>query len=269
MKILGLGSSDVHGGKGNIPAEELYPNAMAPALAKAIGEPVELIARALWPNPGTNLVVRRWLEELEPDLVVYAVSSFWFLYESTPVRIERRFGTPGRFISQQSQRIAATPWLAHNRVFQWGRKQTQRTLGGRAWFEPGDVIARSTEIIREVIQREGHYLVVVGPGSGDRWALNEAHRERLAARSDTVDTALAAICRGHHVHYTSSRSLASLQDPEGLSLQGDQLHLDREGHRRAAQRYFEVVLGWVQLAAAARETDEELRSRIAAENAPL
>lgn len=246
----------MRGGRGNIPAGQLYPAAIQRSIQDAIGEPVEIVARALWPNPGVNLVVRKWLDELEPELVTFSISSFWFLYESTPVRVERRFGGPGRFISQKSQQVAATPWLAHNRVFQWGRKRTQRVLGGRAWFEPEDVIARATEVIREVLQREGGYLVVTGPGSGERWAQTPAAKARAAARQQTVDSALATFCRHHHVEYVASSELAAFRDPRPPSLQGDQLHLDREGHRRVAERYHEVVMGWIQRAVDAREAPE-------------
>jgi hypothetical protein len=253
VKILGLVSSDAHGGKGNIPKEDLYPAAMQAPLAKAIGEEVEVVARALWPNPGVDRVVARWIEEVQPDMVLFAVSSFWFLYESTPVRIERKLGTPGRLISQGSQKVAATPWLAHNRAFQWGRKQAQRTVGGSAWFEPDEVIARSTDIIREVIRHEGSYLVVSGPGGGERWAQTEEQRNRSEARRDTVDHALASLCAKHHIEYWGKEKWAPLRDPGKASLQGDQLHLDREGHKRVAERYFDVSLGWVQRAKEARD----------------
>lgn len=260
MKILGLISSDAHGGKGNIPQQDLFPNAMQAPLGKAIGEPVETVARALWPNPGVHLVVRKWLEQTEPDMVLFAISSFWFTYESTPVRLERKLGTPGRFISQQSQRVAATPWLAHNRAFQWGRKQTQKVVGGQSWFEPEEVIARSTEIIREVIQREGSYLVVCGPGSGDRWNTEAAARERAQSKQSQVDKALAAFCLQHHVEYVSPAEMQAYRPAEQPSLQGDELHLDREGHRRVAEHYFKLALGWVERAQAAA-TREELDDR--------
>jgi hypothetical protein len=194
-------------------------------------------------------VVRRWMDEFRPELVTFYVSSFWFLYESTPVRMERKFGGPGRFISQQSQKIAATPWLAHNRVFQWGRKRTQDVLGGSAWFEPDEVIARSIQIIREVIQSEGSYLVVVGASGGERWARDKEHLQRIIARRDTVDAALGAFCRSHHIEYVSVAQLSALATPpEPVSLQGDELHLDRKGHSQVAEFYFRVGLGWAQRA---------------------
>jgi len=245
-------NSNATGGRAKISQEELFQNLFGRALEQFIKEPVEVMARPLWPNPGTHRVVRRWLEEFQPELVSFYVSSFWFLYESTPVRIERRLGRPGRWISQQSQKAAATPWLAHNRVFQWGRKQTQKVVGGQAWFEPDEVIARSIEIIREVLQSEGAYLVVIGPAGGNNWARNEAHLETIVARRNTVDRALASFCKNHHIEYLSVADQEAMMDSRPVSLQGDELHLDEQGHRQVAERYFMVGLGWAQRAIAAR-----------------
>jgi hypothetical protein len=266
MKILGLMNSNATGGKGKIPEADLFQNLFGRALEKVIQEPVELQAKLIWPNPGVGQVVRRWVNDFQPELVTFYVSSFWFLYESTPVRVERRFGAPGRVISQQSQRIAAMPRLAHNRVFQWGRKQTQRVVGGQAWFEPEEVIARSTEIIREVIQNEGTYLVVIGASGGENWAQDDAQRRRIVARRETVDAALASFCKQHHVEYMSVADLQAITDPQPASLQGDELHLDRPGHSRVAEFYFKIGLGWVQRAMeATREEPAEERSHITAE----
>jgi len=266
VKILGLANSDVRGGRANIPAGELYPSALQRALARAIGEDIEITAHALWPNPGVHLVVRKWLHEIQPDLVTFSISSFWFLYESTPVKLERSLGTPGRWVSRQSQRLAGTPWLAHNRAFQWGRKQAQRSIGGKAWFEPDEVVARATEVIREILQHEGSYLVVTGPGSGARWAQTPQAQARAAARRETVDAALASFCKHHHVEYVSSAEMEAMRDPRPSSLQGDQLHLDREGHRRVAEHYFGMVQGWVERAlAATRDAPSGVESHIKAE----
>ncbi len=250
-------NSNATGGKGNISQEVLFQNLFGRALEKFINEPVDLVGRPLWPNPGTHKVVRKWMDEFQPELVTFYVSSFWFLYESTPVRVERKFGTAGRFVSQQSQRVAATPWLAHNKAFQWGRKQTQRVVGGSAWFEPDEVIARSIEIIREVIQDEGAYLVVIGPAGGKNWATDEEHLERIVARRNTVDSALASFCKNHHIEYVSVADQEAMSQPGRVSLQGDELHLDKEGHRQVAERYFMVGLGWAQRAIAARKESEE------------
>ena len=51
MRILGLLNSNVHGGPANLPREELFPSAMQAPLAKAVGEPVDVTARAIWPTP--------------------------------------------------------------------------------------------------------------------------------------------------------------------------------------------------------------------------
>lgn len=251
MRILGLLNSNAHGGKGDIPRDELFPAAMQAPLTKAIGEQVEVFARAVWPNPGLERVVEKWMNDFQPELVVFPISSFWFLYESTPVRIERRFGSAGLFISKKSQKLAATPWLAHNRPFQWTRKQAQRVIGGQAWFEPGEVIDVAQKVIRSVIRREGTYLVVFGPSGGEKWAQDQAALDRLVKRRESVDHALADFCKLHHVEYWDQEQMASLRDPRGSSLQGDELHLDREGHRRVVEHQFGLSVGLVKRALAA------------------
>jgi len=249
MRILGLLNSNVHGGPANLPREELFPSAMQAPLGKAIGEPVEVTARAIWPTPALPAAVAKWMDEVNPELVVFPIGSFWFLYESTPVRIERRLGGPGHWINRRAQRVAATPWLAHNSAFQWSRKKTQRALGGDAWFEPEDVVAVAKEVIRTVLRYEGSYLVVMGPGGGQKWAADDGARERLARRQELVDDALARFCAELKVEYWDrNRKKVELPPSGGSSLQGDDLHLDVEGHRQTASRYFEFSRAMVERA---------------------
>jgi hypothetical protein len=260
VKILGLMNSNASGGRANIDQDGLFQNLFGRALEKFIHEPVELMARPVWPTPDLPQVVGRWMRDFQPELVTFYVSSFWFLYESTPVRVERRLGRPGAFINQQAQKVAATPWLAHNRPFQWTRRQTHRLVGGQAWFEPDEVISRSTAVIREVLQHEGAYLVVVGPAGGDKWARDAVHLQRILARRQTVDAALASFCKAHHVEYMTVAEQQAITDPQPASLQGDELHLDAEGHRRVAEHYFRVGLGWAQRALEATREEATLAS---------
>jgi hypothetical protein len=238
MRILALLDSNVKGGKGNIPPEDLFPNAMQAPLSQAIGEEVITRAYPVWPTKDLPKAAERWINEFQPDLIVFAVGPFWFLYESTPVRMERRLRGPGRFINKRAQKIAATPWLAHNRPFQWLRRQTQRTVGGDTWFEPEHVIEVSQDVIRTLVRYESAYLVVFAPGNGARWAKDEEARLRLERRSEKVTKAIAAFCAEHHVDFfdteATSRFMEARETRPPSSLQGDQLHLDREGHRRAA-----------------------------------
>lgn len=250
MKILGLLNSNVRGGDASIPREDLFPGRLAGPLSKALGEPVEITARALWPTPRLPGLVERWTRELRPELVVFSVPSFWFLYESAPVRLERRLGAPGRAISSAALRAAATPWLAHNAPFRWGRERARQVIGGDSWFEPAEVVDAARGVIQAALRAEGTYVIVFGPSGGDQWARDDAGRERLARRRDEVDRALAEFCRQRHVEYWDQKKKAAIRDPRPQSLQGDGLHLDREGHRRTAEHQFGLALGMVNRALA-------------------
>ena len=237
MRILGLLNSNARGGDARIAAEDLFPNRMRAPLSEALGEPVEIAARIAWPTPKLPRVAAQWMAETRPDLVVFPISSFWFLYESVPVRLERNLGPVGRGIAAASLRAAATPWLAHNGAFQTFRRTAQRTVGGSAYFEPRQVIEVATATIRTVLRDENAYLLVIGPSGGDKWATDATSAERIATRRRTVDEAMSGICRSLHVEYWGTKTIAAMRDPRPASLQGDRLHLDAEGHRRTAEHY--------------------------------
>lgn len=248
MKILGLLNSNVNAGDADIPKQDLFPARMQEALAKTLNEAVEVDARNVWPTPRLPPLVAGWMGEFEPDLVVFSVTGFWFLYESTPVRLERRFGWPGKALGKLSREAAARPWLAHNRAFQWSRRATQKAIGGQAWFTPEQVIDISQKVILATLRRESTYTVVFGPSGGEKWARDEAHLRDLVARRRRVDAAMSAFCKAHHVEYWDEPKLKSITDPRASSLQGDDLHLDREGHKRLAEYQFELALGMVNRA---------------------
>lgn len=254
MRILGLLSSDVRGGDGRIADSALFPQRMRAPLAAALGEEVEIVAREVWPDEQLIPVVERWMARHEPDLVMLGVSGFWFLYESIPARLQR-YGPLGRVAARGLLALAATPWLAHNRAFRSGRSFASRIFPGASYFEPDEVIERCEEVIRTVLRAEGSYLVVVAPSMQDGWARDEASRVRLMARRDRVESALAAFCNERKVEFWGSAMFAQLRDPRGRSVQGDGLHLDEEGHRRAAENYLAASLALCRRAKAANAGD--------------
>jgi hypothetical protein len=254
VRILGLLSSNANGGDRNIEESLLFPRRLQGTLSAALGEPVEVTARSVWPNPALPQVVDSWMERYNPELVVFPISAFWFLYESLPVRMEQRLGVVGKAAARAGLLVAATPWLAHNRVFRFGRRSLQRWVPGRSHFEPDEVIETAQATVRAILRREGVYLVVVAPGSGEAWAVDAAAAKRAAKRRQRVDSEISRFCAGLHVEYWDTAFTATMADPEGESLQGDGIHLDEEGHRRAAERQFDVCLDLCQRARAALAT---------------
>jgi hypothetical protein len=106
-------------------------------------------------------------------------------------------------------------------------------------------------VISTVLRNESSYLVVLGPSGGEKWARDERHLASLIARREMVDARVGAFCRAHHVEYWDLAKMATLKDPRGSSLQGDDLHLDAEGHRRVADQQFDFSLALVNRALAA------------------
>lgn len=250
VKILGLLSSNVRGGDARITPSSLFPALMEEPLSKALDETIEIVAREVWPKANLPRVIDGWMNSIEPDLVMFSISTFWFLYESVPLRLERKFGPAGVVIGRASRKAAATPWLAHNRPFQAMRRKLQHNLGGGAYFEPDEVIKTSKAAIRAVLRREGAYLVVVGPSGGDNWATDSASARRIADRRGVVHDAMKAFCRSLHVEYWDIDQLSKMADPRPASLQGDQLHLDETGHRRIAEAYLKAAIELCQRAQA-------------------
>jgi hypothetical protein len=259
MRILGLLNSNAAGGDASIPREELFPARMQRALTRSLDEEVEVVARSVWPTPRLPKLVDGWVRDFEPELVVFPVTGFWFLYESTPILLERQLGLPGRILGRASREVAARPWLAHNRAFQWSRGRTQRAIGGQSWFTAEEVIAVSKQVISAVLRREATYLVVVGPSGGEKWARDNGHRETLIARRRHVDAAVGEYCRSHHVEYWDEARRSAMTDPEPASLQGDNLHLDRNGHQRLAEYQFGLALGWAKRALQHSRSGEMVR----------
>ena len=255
LKILGLLNSNVHGGAGRIAESSLFPKQMERPLGEALGEHVEIIAREVWPTADLPGIVTGWMRTYEPDLVVLPITSFWFLYESVPLRFER-FGVAGKMVSRVGRNVAGRPWLAHNRPFQALRRRSQKFVQGKPHFQPEEVIRIAQATARAVVQREGVYLVIVAPSGGEQWAADEAATGRAERRRVRVDQAMSAFCASIHAEYWDLATMAALRDPRKPALQGDQLHLNEEGHRRTAQRYMDFSIALCRRAVTARQNGE-------------
>ena len=132
MRILRLGTSDsilplVDEGDRDVRIIEQ-------AMAAEAGEPVETIAREIWPEPGLPGIIQRWLERFEPDMVSFKVSSYWFTYSSVPLRMRRlsRLGPVGPAIAAAGLKAAARPSVGNSGPFELARRGLRRTLGGAA-----------------------------------------------------------------------------------------------------------------------------------------
>ncbi len=242
MKILWVGNSNDRA-SAEVSEGQLRHKLLEPRLAEALGEPVEIVSRPLWPKPDAAQVLSSWLERFEPELVYLKANQFWFNHESVPLRIERMLGPLGRPVARASLRANGTGWLAHNSAFRRLRDFIRRRVQGAYYFEPDEVVLRLGECIRVALRNENaQVLVACAFGISDR-SSDEKTRRRLEARRLMVHRGLQRLCADLHVDYVGADQPHYLTRPIlEQHLQSDQFHRDARGHRENVDQKFELLL---------------------------
>lgn len=226
MKILRLGNSqDFVGVDPAFSRESL----LCSGLEAELGEPVEMVTKRAWPTERLPLLLRGWLEEEEPDVVFLQVPSYWFMYESVPLKLQRRLGRLGVAVGKRGQALADVSWLAHNRVFRTGRKLLTRVIGGEANFTAEEVIERMTAVVREVVRHEGVVLHVQGPPSDAHYGHSRRAMARLEQSRQQVTQKLAELCAAYRVSFRGY-PVPTWQTGEGPKSGGDGVHYGAEGN---------------------------------------
>ncbi|MGI8925430.1 MAG: hypothetical protein ACR2HN_02140 [Tepidiformaceae bacterium] len=249
MKVLRLGNSNDFAG--GLRKDERASGIAERMLAEASGEPVETNVRTIWPTPDLPDLLERWLDRYEPDLVFLSYSSYWFAYQSVPLKIERTFPFIGRHLRSASNQATARPWLARSRPYHLVRQFSLRTIGGATYFTTTEVIERMEACIRRVLAREHVALVVRGTfGGQERYRdlparLQALHHERRLE----VHHALKALCSDLHVVYVSREVRQNEAEVEAI-LGADAFHWNAQGHQiRGEVEGAAMVQAWQALAA--------------------
>lgn len=257
MRLLRLGTSgDVDPA---IPEHERMPAIAASVFTLATGEAVEREARVARPTPELPVLLDRWMQRSDPEMVVFVVNVFWFAFESVPLKLERRFGRFARPFTKAGRSAAAKPWPGDTRAFRVTRKLALRTIGGDAYFTTGEVLRITEECIKVVVARESTAMVIRGPWSvlgedGGLDGLRDAESRRL-----TVNAGLEALCRRYHVKYAGRATTLSEREWKALS-RGDGLHANAAGQReRGEAEGAAMVRAWLG-PSASRRSDELDRS---------
>lgn len=238
MKVLFLGNSSEVYGKLD-PADRRTSRA-AQSLEEAFGEPVEMLTRTVWPTPALPATVEKWMGEFQPDMVYLNVISFWFNYESVPLKFERVLGRIGKPLTNAGIKASQTRWPGHTRAFHWVREKSQRVIGGATFFEPEDVIAVVTDCARMAVRHENVVVVVKGPrGSGAYHGVGRS-RSRAEERRQRVHAALSRLCEELHVDYVGVERPIHLTNPRG-DLLPDKLHRGAEGHEQSGREIAEIL----------------------------
>lgn len=227
MKILRLGSSE--DAPGRLPPEFMREHLIQQGLERELGEPIEIATQRAWPNQRLPEMVRRWMDEEEPDMVTMHVTGYWFMYQSVTRKLRRRWGKFGQTVGQAAHDSADVPWLAYNPVFRFGRRVVTRVIGGETNFTPDEVVQRVTDSMKEIIRHEGVILLVWGPGGRSR---HGDHSRKAAAAMEarrlSVTARMREICAQHRVAFIAREEpmwKLGIAPKKGR----DGLHADEEG----------------------------------------
>ena len=206
--------------------EELRSWSLAAARLQAeLAEDIEVVTRVIWPDPRLPDLIGSWMERYEPDLVMFRVNAYWYLYRSVPLRLRRRFGRPGRGLAAAGER-AGSARFARTRLFHWLRAGALKAIGGDSFFEVDEVAAMTEECVRR-IQRDESIRVVVNT-TLDHWTSNPRRQAQLHRR-------LKAFCESRHAVYLGADPERDPPPPD-LYGTGDRLHTDAAGHAWLAER---------------------------------
>lgn len=226
MKILRLtNSNDFYGDVAD--ADRGY-RIVEGALAAEAGEPIETIRRVIWPADNLPELVERWVVEHRPDVVFLKTSSFWYAYESVPLKLRRRFGRVGAVVGDSGLKAAAKPGLAHNAVFRKLRFWAQATIGGEPHFSVDYCIENMEAVIRRVLRHEDTLLVVRGSRGGrERPEVPKNVAVRHEARRVEFNTRLNALCEELAIPMVRGNQHRKFDVSARLS---DRFHSNAKGH---------------------------------------
>lgn len=228
MKLLLLATSQAVPRKG-LTKDQLIHNQRDPERDAAVGM-VEQIVHVAWPTPRLPDLVTEWIQESEPDAVMFVINEFWFNYRSVPALVSRRFGPFGRPIALAGAWATQHPTVAYSRAFRRARSLTEEKVGADAHFEPDEVIAVSKEVIRRMTRAEGPVPLVLGPMGTIDNALAPPMRAEGVNRRVRVDAALEAFCEANHVEYWGIGSEVGRTWPGNrASTLADGVHRDAAG----------------------------------------
>lgn len=207
-------------------------------LSAELGEPVEFVAKGIWPTEDLPAIVAGWVAKYEPDVVYLNTGSYWFLYRSVPLRVKRLLGRVGGDAAGDAGfRFADSKRWAYNAVFRAIRRVLQDTVGGDTHFTTQQVIDRMTACARVAVRREGTVVVVKGPHGKARHTRNPRKFRRDEQERLKLHTALETLCEQLHITYDGVGAEAVRHLPayrRGTTV-GDGLHANAERHKFEAE----------------------------------
>ncbi len=212
------------------------------AMEALTGEPWETIRKPISPAESLPDIVERWITEFQPDIVYLMVNSYWFNYESVPLKLKRKFGRVGEVVGDAGLAAAGKPWFADRWWFHKTRYFLQSTIGGETPFTPEYVLENMEAVIRRILRHEDVHLVVRSSlGGKERPDLPKKVQARREVRRQVVAEGMERICEQLNVANLSGKTRRKF-DKELRA--GDMLHSNEAGHAVAGGREAEFMVAF-------------------------
>jgi hypothetical protein len=158
VTVLWLGNSDDagHATGGSIPIAKQVMEA-------ALHEPVEVVARVIWPTDNLPALISVWMERYQPDVVMFKLDAYWYLHQSLPHRVEQvmgRFG--GGRVRRLGERAVRKRWVRKSPPYRAFRALATRSIGTATLCEKEYVADITEGCIRAVVSHEQVGMTVWG-----------------------------------------------------------------------------------------------------------
>lgn len=235
MKILRLTTSNdtVHSGPGS------RVDWVAKLGEERLGQPIENVTKAVWPDARLAPAVERWLEKEQPDVVWMLLQNFWYEYLSVPKKFERKFGRAGKKVSDLGLTVADKKVISNRWAFRMGRKLLQKTVGGDPHFTPEELYQTVEEVARLTLRTEGRQFVVWGPFSYTNYGnTRRQERDQFAWRARLI-LRVRTLADELHFHFEAPNQ--PLWKTEKMPLHGDHFHFATEAQKDLAAREVEML----------------------------
>lgn len=192
------------------------------------GEPVELTARVIWPSDDLHEVVGRWVQRYEPDVVMFKLDGYWYLFNSLPVRVEQALGrVGGGRVRGWGERAVRHAWFRRSWPYRGARAVAKRSLGTATNFSPEYVADVTERCVRTILAHEGTGLTVWGQTGP--WAGAPAGAQAFMYRR------MSALSAKLHVSYVAWDPATPPPGRKGFQLE-DGIHRNKAGHEFFALR---------------------------------
>lgn len=241
MRICVLGTSSSAGT--GLPKEVAWPWLATSELAAASGAALEVEHITLFPaGPRAVPFAMAKVEELDPDLVVFAFGSYPCAIATVGERIKRRYGKRAfnayhRLELKMSARPGNT--VANpTRVNRWGRWLVRRVIGAETINTLDDVTVILSEVLHQLSRREGTDVLVFSEPDWPKALERDSKDANNILRE--LRNSMQAIAREHRFPYVDCTARFDVAGRDALYL-SDAVHKSPAGHRIQADVFVEAM----------------------------